>query len=63
MRNSYLFIEHRGDYSSGYYQNYEEMARLFGVFYPAVVVTDLNENRERFDISSVESERVFSIIH
>jgi hypothetical protein len=63
MRNSSLFIELRGDYSSGEYQNYEELARLFGVFYAVVVVTDLREHRGSFNISSIESEQIISIIH
>lgn len=63
MRNSSLFIELRGNYSSGEYQNYEEVARLFGVFYAVVVVADLKEHRGNFNISAPESEQIVSIIN
>lgn len=62
MRKGSLFIELRGNYSSDETQNFEEVARLFGVFYAVVVVGDLKEHRGNFNISASESEQVVSIV-
>jgi hypothetical protein len=63
MRNSSLFIELRGNYPNGEARNFEQLARVFGVFYAVVVNQELDGHRTRaFNITLPEAQDIVKII-
>lgn len=63
MRKGSLFIELRGNYSNGEFENYEHLAKMFGVFYSYVVTSNLNWHKATaFNLTLSEAEQVVEII-
>ena len=64
MRNGSLLIDLVGNYSNGETQNFENLARMFGVFYSSVQTVNLMDHKdtEGFNITDTESAAIVDIV-
>jgi len=63
MRNASLWIELRGMYKNGENANFEQLARMFGVYYRHVNTSELTSHRqETFNVTSLEIVQVAALV-
>lgn len=63
MRNGSLLIDLKGNYSNGENRNFENLARMFGVYYAAVLTENLTDHKsQEFNITDMDCESVVSTV-
>lgn len=63
MRNGSLLLDLQGDYGHGEFNNFKNLARMFGVFYSAVKTRHLTSHRsDAFNVSDAEIKEISEVV-
>lgn len=63
MRNGSLLIDLKGNYTNGENRNFENLARMFGVYYAAVLTENLTDHKAQdFNITDLDCESIAATV-